>query len=299
MLFDVDEPDGITNLAPSDARRRDIALQLYDACVRIARSHLFDGSSTVEKAEKWCGWEGPVSRGVHSPFAMPGHERHVSVFQLASMMKLIQEARLEAVIVDQGSFGAITPKTTAIYCSKRLLVHLERLIGTADIASPSGADVVGFDSHGKSKAASLAKYPMELLVRLAHGWIAASEPGEKREVQPEPQPVSLIPVNTDKLEVQPEHGVLADVLISPAGGVPQVGSPVTGGRVMRAPLSDAMRSGKVLAEQRSEQQPEGHTPKLDEFLWRLNEVCTLEPSDAPGGGIAVPSTVHVLPEAGG
>ena len=93
MLFDVDEPDGIAQLAPADAKKRDDTVELYAICAQLARDH-FKGHDPIS-TKRWITWEGPVKRGLGSPYAIPGHERHTSSFEMTVMVDLIHDLHLE------------------------------------------------------------------------------------------------------------------------------------------------------------------------------------------------------------
>lgn len=167
MVFNTAEPDGITNLSPKDAVRRDDALQQYTACCAFARAVTCDGS---KNAFVW--WEGPVKRGTGSAFKIVGQEMHSSVFEMTLFTELAAELNMRPVYVDQGSAGATSPKTTAIWCTPSLATHLDPLLGALPLATPPGdARTVGFDANGVSRAKPLARYPLEMRARLAYAMV--------------------------------------------------------------------------------------------------------------------------------
>ena len=49
------------------------------------------------------------------------------------------ELHLQPVYVDQGSAGANAPKTTAIYGTPNIIVHLDALLGALPLAVPPGS----------------------------------------------------------------------------------------------------------------------------------------------------------------
>ena len=163
MVFNTAEPDGIANLSPKDAVRRDDALQQYTACCAFARAVTCDGN---KNAFVW--WEGPVKRGTGSAFKIVGQEMHSSVFEMTLFTELAAELNMRPVYVDQGSAGATSPKTTAIWCTPSLATHLDPLLGALPLAPPPGdARTVGFDANGVSRAKPLARYPLDMRARLA------------------------------------------------------------------------------------------------------------------------------------
>ena len=165
MVFTRDEKNGVRDLEPADAKRRDDALALYNACAHLARHVCHDADT---KRDKFVWWESPVGRGAGSPFAIVGQESHSPLFDMDLFVELANELRLQPVYVDQGSAGADAPKTTAIYGTPNIIEHLDALLGALPLAVPSGgARTVGFDEQGVSKAKGLAKYPLELRARLA------------------------------------------------------------------------------------------------------------------------------------
>jgi hypothetical protein len=165
MVFTRDEKNGVRDLEPADAKRRDDALALYSACAHLARQVCHDADS---KKDKFVWWEAPVGRGAGSPFAIVGQESHSPLFDMDLFVELASELHLQPVYVDQGSAGAVAPKTTAIYGTPNIIVHLDALLGALPLAVPPGsARTVGFDEQGVSKAKRLAKYPLELRARLA------------------------------------------------------------------------------------------------------------------------------------
>jgi hypothetical protein len=93
------------------------------------------------------------------------------------MVELVTDLQLEPVVLDQGSFGATAPKTTLIYCTARVLPHMDMLVGSAPLAEPRPGNaeaVVGFDGDNKSKASSLAQYPVDLRLRFTVAGLRAS-----------------------------------------------------------------------------------------------------------------------------
>ena len=72
---------------------------------------------------------------------MVGHEKHSTMFDMTVVRKLLNDAKMEPVVLDLGSLGAISPKTTALYASPTLLIPLDSVLGSVRLAAPSGADV--------------------------------------------------------------------------------------------------------------------------------------------------------------
>jgi hypothetical protein len=126
MVFTRDEKNGVHNLEPADAKRRDDAIALYSACARLARHVCHDADS---KRDKFVWWEAPVGRGAGSPFAIVGQESHSPLFDMDLFVELANELHLQPVYVDQGSAGADAPKTTAIYGTPNIIEHLDALLG--------------------------------------------------------------------------------------------------------------------------------------------------------------------------
>ena len=73
---------------------------------------------------------------------MVGHEKHSTMFDMTVVRKLLNDAKMEPVVLDLGSLGAISPKTTALYASPTLLIPLDSVLGSVRLAAPSGADVM-------------------------------------------------------------------------------------------------------------------------------------------------------------
>ncbi|KOO34385.1 hypothetical protein Ctob_016321, partial [Chrysochromulina tobinii] len=126
MVFTQDEKNGVRDLEPADAKRRDDAIALFSACARLARHVCHDADS---KRDKFVWWEAPVGRGAGSPFAIVGQESHSSLFDMDLFVELANELHLQPVYVDQGSAGADAPKTTAIYGTPNIIEHLDALLG--------------------------------------------------------------------------------------------------------------------------------------------------------------------------
>ena len=143
MVFTRNERNGVQDLSAADAKRRDDALCLYKTCGMLAQHVCHDADS---KRRKFVWWEGPVGRGTGSPFAIVGYEAHLSMFEMDFFIELENELQLKPVYVDQGTMGADSPKTTAIYCTPNILEHFDTLLGALPLATPAGdARSVGFD----------------------------------------------------------------------------------------------------------------------------------------------------------
>ena len=169
MVFTQEEKNGVRDLAPADAKRRDDALNLYKTCGLLAQQVCHDADA---KRDKFVWWEGPVGRGAGSPFAIVGQESHSSMFDMDFFLDLMGLLDLQPVYVDQGAAGAESPKTTAIYGTPNIIKHFDKLLGALPLATPTGdARTVGFDERGSSKAKALAKYPLEFRARLACGML--------------------------------------------------------------------------------------------------------------------------------
>ena len=175
MVFTQEEKNGVRDLAPADAKRRDDALNLYKTCGLLAQQVCHDADA---KRDKFVWWEGPVGRGAGSPFAIVGQESHSSMFDMDFFLDLMRLLDLKPVYVDQGAAGAESPKTTAIYGTPNIIKHFDKLLGALPLATPTGdARTVGFDERGSSKAKALAKYPLEFRARLACGMLRCALQG--------------------------------------------------------------------------------------------------------------------------
>ena len=173
MVFTQDEKNGVRDLQPADAKRRDDALKLYHSCATLARHVCHDADA---KRDKFVWWEGPVARGAGSPFAIVGQETHVSLFDMDLFVQLEHELTLKPIYVDQGAAGGDAPKTTAIYGTPNIIEHLDTLLGALPLATPSGeARTVGFDDQGVSKAKKFAQYPLELRARIACAMVRCAQ----------------------------------------------------------------------------------------------------------------------------
>ena len=191
MVFTRDEKNGVRDLEPADAKRRDDALALYNACAHLARHVCHDADT---KKDKFVWWEAPVGRGAGSPFAIVGQESHSPLFDMDLFVELASELHLQPVYVDQGSAGAVAPKTTAIYGSPNIIVHLDALLGALPLAVPPGsARTVGFDEQGVSKAKRLAKYPLELRARLACAMVRCARRLRTSTATPASAPLAAAP----------------------------------------------------------------------------------------------------------
>ena len=212
MVFTQDEKNGVQDLEPTDAKRRDEALKLYHACATLARHVCHDAET---KRDKFVWYEGPVGRGAGSPFAIVGQETHSPLFDMDHFIDLKRELALEPVYVDQGSIGAEAPKTTAIYGTPNIIEHLDTLLGALPLAAPSGgARTVGFDDQGVSKAKVLAKYPLELRARLACAMVrCAKRIGAKQTIEPQ---VPSVPVVTAQVDATPIPAIVPPPLPPPA-----------------------------------------------------------------------------------
>ena len=156
MLFNKDHRNGIPDLAAADLARQSLAKAVYTSCVRIADAGLTAGK------KMW--WEGPVSRGTDSPFAIVGQELHSTAFEMDIMVELIKKHRLRPTYVDQGTLGASSPKTTEFWSSEDLHPQMQRTLGVLPTAAPTGKQTVGFTPDGHtSNAAELARYPPRLM----------------------------------------------------------------------------------------------------------------------------------------
>ena len=217
MLFTTEEPNGVKQLSTSDAAKRDSAISQFTACTMIGTAHLKSQSTG------WAWLEGPVKRGRGSPYAMLGHELHSNTFDIKVVKDFVNEHNMQPVVVDQGTFGAISPKTTVFYASPNLLPHLEAVIGAAQLEAPTGADVVGFTEDGKSKAQALVRYPEALMARMLHAWLAAAKAARPR-ARPETAPPSDNAKTAVSTQSETVHALPAAVSAQPAA---QIVSPVT------------------------------------------------------------------------
>ena len=167
MLFSSVHPDGILNLRHEDKLKQELARNIYGTAVKLARGTL--------EAKKFLWWEGPVSRAKDSQFHIEGQDEHSTAFELTCVKQLITEYKLKPVYMDQGSFGATSPKTTVIYCSEAIYPIMQRIVGTAKIADPTGHITVGFDQDGNSRASQLERYPPNMMQALAKVMWEATE----------------------------------------------------------------------------------------------------------------------------
>ena len=209
MVFTRDEKNGVRDLAPADAKRRDEALTLYHACATLARHVCHDDDT---KHDKFVWWEGPVGRGAGSPFAIVGQETHSPLFDMDLFVELARELALKPVYVDQGSAGADAPKTTAIYGTPNIIEHFDTLLGALPLAAPSGGtSTVGFDEQGISKAKGLAKYPLELRARIACAMVRCARhlrsPAEIKSASAVPPASTPLPAATTSWALAPVNAM--------------------------------------------------------------------------------------------
>ena len=166
MLFTQDEKMGVAGLTGNDLNKQQQTIALYSNCIDIART------AHNNEHVRFIWWEGPVARGTGSPFAIVGQESHLSSFEYPPVRNAMLEFSMKPVYVDQGPFGAEVPKTTAVYCTGAFMQLLDGLLGTAPVVPGDGTrKSQGFDGAGVSKAACLAKYPLEFRVRLGYAMV--------------------------------------------------------------------------------------------------------------------------------
>jgi hypothetical protein len=270
MVFTQQEKNGVRDLQPADAKRRDDALNLYKACALLARHVCHDADT---KRDKFVWWEGPVGRGAGSPFAIVGQETHSSMFDMDFFVDLEHALDLKAVYVDQGAAGADSPKTTAIYGTPNIVKHFDKLLGALPLATPTGdARTVGFDELGSSKAKALAKYPLEFRARLACGML--------RCAMQRTTPLTVIAQHTAPLPSAPLAKAPGD-WIPPAQPPAPPHVPVVAADDDLEPMTVQARGG-------------GHRPSLVETVPRF--ALDSEPKEhKPSAGRVKDTTLNVLP----
>ena len=143
----------------------------------IEANALLDGAIAAADAVAAHGgvfvFEHPVPRGEGSDFAMPGREKHASMFDDPAMKALIQRHGATHTDFDLCRVGAMHVKTTRLCSSPTIAPHVAQLFGHLTCNCPGGhAPMRGLDAGGQfvTKSSESEKFTPELNRLLTTAW---------------------------------------------------------------------------------------------------------------------------------
>jgi hypothetical protein len=167
-LRDCDFPVGIPNPDGSLPAKVKAANTIADNTILIVEACAAHGGTWVI--------ENPPFRGLGSPFAWAGRERHSALWQYPPMARFAERHGSHFVYFDQGAAGAPTQKTTALLCSGNIHRAVSKRFGPLRSTAEQSEQLYGEPESDGFRSAASSHFPSRVNELLAQAFLDSDRP---------------------------------------------------------------------------------------------------------------------------